>query len=200
MPLDQPIDFDAPDLPTLEGRRHSNKDRTARMKRNANNIEYLPTEIQKAVRRRDDSPHDDTRVSLAKFKMEKAQALGAPFEDGRTEKRRPEPLNLGNTSFANQPSAGTTGNAPPLSGDAIARILKQTKPDCPKAQAWIRAHEISKLGRKETPGSQTPSTNVGSSNQAPNFNNLEAGPECPPGSNLDRVREAHDRLQKALFG
>lgn len=80
-----------------------------------------------------------------------------------------------------------------------------TRPDCPKAQAWIRAHEMSKAARKEmanpqVPSSQMPSWNVGDGGKAPSSNDLAAGPERPPASNLDRVREAHGRLQKALFG
>lgn len=35
-----------------------------------------------------------------------------------------------------------------LTKDAIADILRKTKPDCPKAQAWIKAQEGSKLARE----------------------------------------------------
>ena len=37
---------------------------------------------------------------------------------------------------------------PALTKDAIAEILRKTKPGCPKAQAWIKAQEGSKLMRE----------------------------------------------------
>ncbi|GAB1204629.1 hypothetical protein APSETT445_003291 [Aspergillus pseudonomiae] len=46
---------------------------------------------------------------------------------------------------ANLPTAerGTVTGAP-LSNDDVADILKKVKPDCHKAQAWVKAHEVSK--------------------------------------------------------
>ncbi|KAF5865379.1 hypothetical protein ETB97_004196 [Aspergillus alliaceus] len=36
----------------------------------------------------------------------------------------------------------------PLSNDAISNILKEVKPDCNKAQAWVKAHEASKAAKE----------------------------------------------------
>jgi hypothetical protein len=67
------------------------------MKRNASNLDLLPSEVARVARRRDTSPHDDTRLFLAKYRLEKVQALGQAFEYNAgpgAKKHRPPPLNI----------------------------------------------------------------------------------------------------------
>lgn len=47
------------------------------------------------------------------------------------------------TKNKRNPEYTNTTKSPALTGTAIASILQQTKPDCPKAQAWIKAQQIS---------------------------------------------------------
>ncbi|KAL2817458.1 hypothetical protein BDW59DRAFT_165974 [Aspergillus cavernicola] len=94
-----------------------------------------------------------TAVGLARFWETKAAALEGPFNFERGV-NGPVPLKIDYQGII-RPSKpqkihkyeGTEKHAP-LNNDAIADILRHCKPDCPKTQAWVNAHEASKGGKE----------------------------------------------------
>ncbi|GAE00105.1 hypothetical protein PVAR5_8840 [Paecilomyces variotii No. 5] len=201
------INFGDPSLPTLKGRK-SKKDRLDRlrrryrMKRNANSLDPIPLDTARVTRKRDKSPHTDTRISLVKYRLEKAEALGQPFEYNETpgaKKHRPPPLNIMGPPSA--PPLEDKGTSPALSRDAIARILKENKPDCPKAQAWVKAHEVSKkLTEKAKALENTSRRDMDNDCSAVETPSQSKAKEESPESNVDRVVKAHEKLQRVMFG
>ncbi|KAE8132611.1 hypothetical protein BDV38DRAFT_287529 [Aspergillus pseudotamarii] len=63
----------------------------------------------------------------------------------------------------------------PLSNDTIADILKKVKPDCYKAQAWVKAHEVSKAAMER----------------------VKTKSENPDNLKKKSVRELHSRARQA---
>ncbi|KAJ9387213.1 hypothetical protein DTO063F5_3308 [Paecilomyces variotii] len=207
MALLPPIDFNDPSLPTLKGRK-SRKDRADRphrgrhrMKRNASNVDLLPREMATVTRKRDTSPHDDTRLSLANYRLAKAQALDQPFEYNETpesKKHRPPPLKI--MGPPSTPPLENEGNTPALSGDAIACILERTKPDCPKAQAWIKAHEVSKKLTEKAKTLGHISRDMHNDCSAVETPSQPDGKGDEHASDFEKVVKAHERLQRVMFG
>ncbi|KAJ9296738.1 hypothetical protein DTO271G3_4937 [Paecilomyces variotii] len=207
MALLPPIDFNDPSLPTLTGRK-SRKDRADcahrgryRMKRNASNVDLVPRDMAKVTRKRDASPHDDTRLSLAKYRLAKAQALDQPFEyneNSESKKHRPPPLNIMGPPIT--PPLENKGNTPALSGDAIACILEKIKGDCPKAQAWIKAHEVSKKLTEKAKALGHISCDMQNDCSAVETPSQPEGKEDEHESDFEKVVEAHERLQRVMFG
>ncbi|KAF7620183.1 hypothetical protein AFLA_005495 [Aspergillus flavus NRRL3357] len=63
----------------------------------------------------------------------------------------------------------------PLSDDAVADILKKVKPDCHKAQAWVKAQELSKVAMEQ----------------------IRANSENRDGLRKKLVRQSHGRARQA---
>ncbi|THC93728.1 hypothetical protein EYZ11_006804 [Aspergillus tanneri] len=93
-------------------------------------------------------------LSMARYWAEKAESLNQPFEVVLP-RNNPAPFKLGYDGLVRPaspkevPKYEDVIDAPPLSNDAIAAILKQTKLECPKAQGWIHAHEVSKAAKEK---------------------------------------------------
>ncbi|KAE8326855.1 hypothetical protein BDV39DRAFT_205527 [Aspergillus sergii] len=114
----------------------------------------------------------------------------------------------------------------PLSDDAVADILKKVKPDCHKAQAWVKAQELSKaameriraksenrddLIKKSVRQSHGRARQAKAQFDAPRYQATAAAPnlQAPEGRTVEeeledarvvynRVSLAHDRLLKTI--
>ncbi|KAL1846807.1 hypothetical protein Plec18170_008948 [Paecilomyces lecythidis] len=172
------------------------------MKRNANSLDLVPLNAARVTRKRDASPHDDTRVSISRYRLEKAQALGQPFEYNENpgaKKHRPPPLKIMGPPSA--PPLEDKGNTPALSRDAIAHILKENKPDCPKAQAWLKAHEVSKkLTEKAKALENTSHRDMNGDCSAVETPSQPKAIGEGSESDVERVVKAHEKLQRVMFG
>ncbi|RAL13487.1 uncharacterized protein BO97DRAFT_40074 [Aspergillus homomorphus CBS 101889] len=101
--------------------------------------------------------HDDTKVfqkshlAWARFWAEKAARLASPFAIIEPDDeaipflidRVEVKVHIGNKKVSGGqrvPRYDGCDLNPPLSRDAVADIVKQTRADCPKAQAWLGAH------------------------------------------------------------
>ncbi|KAF9886535.1 hypothetical protein FE257_011306 [Aspergillus nanangensis] len=91
-------------------------------------------------------------LSMARFWAQKAECLEGPFDmpTGLVPMRELKDAVAQHITGKTEDTSAPT--APPLTNDAIADILKKTKPDCPRAQAWIQAHEIAKAARERMNG------------------------------------------------
>ncbi|PLN76015.1 hypothetical protein BDW42DRAFT_199159 [Aspergillus taichungensis] len=94
------------------------------------------------------------KLALARLWAKKAADLEKPFNEVQFSVN-PIPLKIGEDGKIHpaEPQTipryeGSVHSMPALTKDAIAEILRKTKPDCPKAQAWIKAQEGSKLARE----------------------------------------------------
>ncbi|KAL4892568.1 hypothetical protein BDV59DRAFT_43535 [Aspergillus ambiguus] len=126
------------------------------------------------ARRQDRPRQENTKLSTAQFWADKANALDDPVEvssdacavsalltasvaaSGGVRNAPTDPLTYADTpsmlmqnpqTILPKATAIATG-PPPLSNEAIADILRKTKPECPRAQAWVQAHEIQKAAQE----------------------------------------------------
>ncbi|OGM42066.1 hypothetical protein ABOM_008572 [Aspergillus bombycis] len=128
---------------------------------------------------------------------------------------------------ANLPTAerGTVAGSP-LSDENVADILKKVKPDCHKAQAWVKAHEVTKatmerlkamsenrdaLRKKAARQSHGRARQAEAQSDAPRYQARAPSPslQVPEGRTVEeeledarvvynRVSLAHDRLLKTI--
>ncbi|KAL5357385.1 hypothetical protein BJX96DRAFT_172472 [Aspergillus floccosus] len=98
------------------------------------------------ARRKDAPLRENPRLSTTRYWAQKAESLDKPAEVSPKKSSVSDLLNPWEAFRREIPEkAETTATGPPvLSNDAIADILRKTKPDCPHAQAWIQAHKIQK--------------------------------------------------------
>ncbi|GIC85611.1 uncharacterized protein Aud_001444 [Aspergillus udagawae] len=162
------------------------------------------------------------REEIAKVMMAQSQAvrqatLGLPFQ-ARDEvgKNVPGPNKPQSTNHKQPVYDGATKGRPPLSNEAIAAILRYTKPECNKAQTWVHAHEFTKAVQERMKAKMEEREDLRKkihrklhaqlmlNNPGANPTNLHAvrGDQMDDGTSkltpTERVQRAHDRLQKAL--
>ncbi|PWY89121.1 hypothetical protein BO70DRAFT_418124 [Aspergillus heteromorphus CBS 117.55] len=106
---------------------------------------------------------EQSHMSMARFWASKAESLGSPFQSPKASREAREAREAG--SIASQLEPGATLKQAPASAsklpycegvdrslmiphDAIAKFLRETQHDCPKAQAWLKAHEMTKMMMK----------------------------------------------------
>ncbi|GES64953.1 hypothetical protein ATEIFO6365_0009044800 [Aspergillus terreus] len=187
-----------------------------------------PQQVHEA-RRKEGPPRENPRLSTARFWAQKAESLDGPAEFSSKKCSVSELLNPSEAFRREKPDkAETAATGPPaLSNDAIADILRKTKPDCPHAQAWIQAHEIqkaeqqrkeraelrNKVARRVRDKARKAAKKSGASKREVNeflgelpkeeqTNTAEQKPADPkddtPEMILKRVDEAHERLKKTI--
>ncbi|PTU20028.1 hypothetical protein P175DRAFT_0493825 [Aspergillus ochraceoroseus IBT 24754] len=97
--------------------------------------------------------YENYKLGVIKYWAAKAEALKQPVAFGAPVKPA-LPLRIDYDGIIKPAEAQKpakykdTESYSTLSDDAVADILKQAKPDCEKAQAWIKAHESSKIARE----------------------------------------------------
>ncbi|PKY07166.1 hypothetical protein P168DRAFT_324604 [Aspergillus campestris IBT 28561] len=104
--------------------------------------------------KRQDVKKECPKLALARLWAKKAADLEKPMNELQYS-INPIPFKIGEDGKIHpaEPQTipryeGSVHSMPALTKDAIADILRKTKPDCPKAQAWIKAQEGSKLARE----------------------------------------------------
>ncbi|PYH78850.1 hypothetical protein BO82DRAFT_150458 [Aspergillus uvarum CBS 121591] len=91
-----------------------------------------------------------SQLAWAKFWAEKAAKLASPFATLDTEDEAVHvkvdqvglKIHIGSKKVSGQmvPRYDGSDSNPPLSREAVADIVMQTRADCPEAQAWLSAH------------------------------------------------------------
>ncbi|RHZ60456.1 uncharacterized protein CDV56_106813 [Aspergillus thermomutatus] len=157
-----------------------------------------------------------TKIMMAQSQAARQAKLGLPFQ-AREEIGKDVPgFNKSQSGNRKQPVYdGATKGRPPLSNEAIAAILRYTKPECNKAQTWVHAHEFTKAVQERMKAKMEEREDLRKkihrklhaqlmlNNPGARPNNLQAvrGEQVDDDSKLtptQRVQRAHDRLQKAL--
>ncbi|GFF28633.1 hypothetical protein IFM58399_02038 [Aspergillus lentulus] len=199
-----------------------------KMKRNAREVEgdTPKTEANDGPKETKPKPNPASkrisinREEIAKVMMAQSQAarqatLGLPFQ-ARNEvgKKVPGPSKSQTTNNKQPVYDGATNGRPALSDEAIAAILRYTKPECNKAQTWIHAHEFTKAIQERMKAKMEEREDLRKkihrklhaqlmvNNPGANPTNLQAvrGDQVDDDklTPIERVQRAHDRLQKAL--
>ncbi|KAI9926483.1 hypothetical protein MW887_004248 [Aspergillus wentii] len=192
------------------------------MKRGAYLVELASLQVnnrENQPKRQDNTSRVEDSLYLAGYRSEKASALDMPFV-GASEPRMSLPFSsvMDQIIATQEPRYEGSVRGPALSRDAIANLLRQANPNCPRAHGWLKAHEWSKAeqekikkrvedrnalrkkinqnlrakAREALGDLDIPSDHLG-----PEVGeDEEESKETPE----ERVKKAHDRLQEALFG
>ncbi|GKZ68243.1 hypothetical protein AnigIFM50267_002921 [Aspergillus niger] len=119
------------------------------------------------------------------------------------------------TASSEFPPNGITDKNPPLSYDVIASILWKTKGHCPKAQAWLKSHEMDRLLRGNVIVRHYGRENLRKQalhnryqmnlalqkvamRSAQEVDDVKENQENEVTTPWDRILAAHDRLRKAM--
>ncbi|GIJ98228.1 hypothetical protein Aspvir_000343 [Aspergillus viridinutans] len=205
------------------------KELNPKMKRNAREVEGDTPKVKAKGGPKETKPKPNpaskrvsvNREEIAKVMMAQSQAarqatLGLPFQ-ARNEvgKKLPGPNKPQRTNHKQPVYDGAT-KGPPLSNEAIAAILRYTKPECNKAQTWVHAHEFTKAVQERMKAKMEEREDLRKkihrklhaqlmvNNPGANPTNLQAvrgdqmDDETSKLTPAERVQRAHDRLQKAL--
>ncbi|PYI09664.1 hypothetical protein BO78DRAFT_384199 [Aspergillus sclerotiicarbonarius CBS 121057] len=95
---------------------------------------------------------EQSQLAWAKYWAEKAESLAAPFgplpsDPAAIEAKLDRDATIKPVAALKVPQFEGIEKSPPLSHDAIGNILREAKGHCPKAQAWLKTHEMTKLVR-----------------------------------------------------
>ncbi|RLM01979.1 hypothetical protein CFD26_108995 [Aspergillus turcosus] len=204
------------------------KELDTQMKRNAREIEgdtpkakakdgpkETKPEAKPASKRVSTNREEIAKIMMAQSQAARQATLGLPFQAREdVGKEAPAPKKSPSTNRKQPVYDGATKGRPALSNEAIAAILRYTKPECNKAQAWVNAHEFTKAIQERMKAKMGEREDLRKKihrklhaqmmvNTGVNPTNLQAvrGEQADDDSKLtpaERVQRAHDRLQKAL--
>ncbi|OJJ68954.1 hypothetical protein ASPBRDRAFT_32702 [Aspergillus brasiliensis CBS 101740] len=188
--------------------------------------------IEKKRKEHDDALVRQGQALWAAYWAKRSRSLSMPF--GRLP-NYPEviEMNMSRSETVQQaaapsefPQHGITDKNPPLSYDVIASILWKTKGDCPKAQAWLKNHELDRMLRggaiirhygrenlrkralhnmqqmslatRQVSTQDSARETLATSKPTQKEDDVEENQENDATTPFNRILEAHDRLRKAM--
>ncbi|PWY65379.1 hypothetical protein BO94DRAFT_529218 [Aspergillus sclerotioniger CBS 115572] len=162
---------------------------------------------------------EQSQLAWAKYWAEKAENLAAPFgplpdNPAAIEAKLERGATIKPVAALKVPQVESVEKSP-LSHSAIGNILREAKGHCPKAQAWLKAHEMTKLVkdkmilgvderdslRKQVVENLRHRTLVAlkaANASKEEVDDTEDVVESGAEAQFQRVLDAHDRLRKAL--
>ncbi|PYH93916.1 hypothetical protein BO71DRAFT_242893 [Aspergillus ellipticus CBS 707.79] len=94
---------------------------------------------------------EKSHMAMARFWVEKAESLASPFgslpKDPMMSRLEHEAMRKQTAALKVPQYEGVDKR--PLPHETIAKFLRETKQDCPKAQAWLKAHDMTKIMREK---------------------------------------------------